>query len=147
MKIAYYEESGKMSVVEQERPKIQEGDDAIIRVVRSCVCGSDLWAYSAGDSKQKHSINDGHEAIGIVEEVGESVTTVKPGDFVIVPFTHGAGTVPHVWQALTAFASIMTIISASAHSRSTCASSTPTGPWSRCRGLLLTTAKGCSNPC
>ena len=36
--------------------------------------------------KQKHSINDGHEAIGIVEEVGESVTTVKPGDFVIVPF-------------------------------------------------------------
>ena len=58
-----------------------KADDAIIRVVRSCVCGSDLWAYSAGDSKQKHSINDGHEAIGIVEEVGESVTTVKPGDF------------------------------------------------------------------
>lgn len=94
MKIAYYEESGKMSVVEQERPKIQKADDAIIRVVRSCVCGSDLWAYSAGDSKQKHSINDGHEAIGIVEEVGESVTTVKPGDFVIVPFTHGCGHCP-----------------------------------------------------
>lgn len=94
MKIAYYEESGKMSVIEQERPKIQEADDAIIRVVRSCVCGSDLWAYSAGDSKQKHSINDGHEAIGIVEEVGESVTTVKPGDFVIVPFTHGCGHCP-----------------------------------------------------
>ena len=64
-----------MSVIEQERPKIQEAYDAIIRVIRSCVCGSDLWAYSAGDSKQKHSINDGHEAIGIVEEVGESVTT------------------------------------------------------------------------
>lgn len=94
MKIAYYEESGKMSVVEQERPKIQKADDAVIRVVRSCVCGSDLWAYSAGDSKQKHSINDGHEAIGIVEEVGESVTTVKPGDFVIVPFTHGCGHCP-----------------------------------------------------
>lgn len=81
MKIAYYEESGKMSVVEQERPKIQEGDDAIIRVVRSCVCGSDLWAYSAGDSKQKHSINDGHEAIGIVEEVGESVTDCQAWRF------------------------------------------------------------------
>ena len=88
MKIAYYEESGKMSVIEQE------AYDAIIRVIRSCVCGSDLWAYSAGDSKQKHSINDGHEAIGIVEEVGESVTTVKPGDFVIVPFTHGCGHCP-----------------------------------------------------
>lgn len=83
-----------MSVVDLERPRIQEGDDAIIRVVRSCVCGSDLWAYSAGDSKQKHSINDGHEAIGIVEEVGEDVTTVKPGDFVIVPFTHGCGHCP-----------------------------------------------------
>lgn len=94
MKIAYYEQAGQMSVVDLERPRIQEGDDAIIRVVRSCVCGSDLWAYSAGDSKQKHSINDGHEAIGIVEEVGEDVTTVKPGDFVIVPFTHGCGHCP-----------------------------------------------------
>ena len=35
--------------------------------------------------------NSGHEAIGIVEEVGEQVTTVKPGDFVIAPFTHGCG--------------------------------------------------------
>ena len=83
-----------MSVVDLDKPKIQKADDAIIRVVRSCVCGSDLWAYSAGDSKQNHSINDGHEAIGIVEEVGESVTTVKPGDFVIVPFTHGCGHCP-----------------------------------------------------
>ena len=142
MKIAYYEESGKMSVVEQERPKIQKADDAIIRVIRSCVCGSDLWAYSAGDSKQKHSINDGHEAIGIVEEVGESVTTVKPGDF-----GTAAGTVPHVWQALTAFASIMTIISARAPRLITCVSSTPTGLWSKCRVLLTTTAKGCSSHC
>ena len=83
-----------MSVVDLDKPEIQKADDAIIRVVRSCVCGSDLWAYSAGDSKQKHSINDGHEAIGIVEEVGEDVTTVKPGDFVIVPFTHGCGHCP-----------------------------------------------------
>lgn len=94
MKTAYYEQAGQMSVVDLDKPKIQKADDAIIRVVRSCVCGSDLWAYSAGDSKQKHSINDGHEAIGIVEEVGESVTTVKPGDFVIVPFTHGCGHCP-----------------------------------------------------
>ena len=35
--------------------------------------------------------NSGHEAIGIVEEVGGNVTTVKPGDFVIAPFTHGCG--------------------------------------------------------
>ena len=35
--------------------------------------------------------NSGHEAIGIVEEIGEAITTVKPGDFVIAPFTHGCG--------------------------------------------------------
>lgn len=43
------------------------------------------------DSKETHSVNSGHEALGIIEEVGSDVTTVKPGDFVIVPFTHGCG--------------------------------------------------------
>ena len=41
--------------------------------------------------EEGHSNKSGHEAIGIVEEVGEAVTTVKPGDFVIAPFTHGCG--------------------------------------------------------
>lgn len=41
-----------MSVIDLDKPEIQKADDAIVRVVRSCVCGSDLWAYSAGDSKQ-----------------------------------------------------------------------------------------------
>lgn len=66
----------------------------MIKVLRACVCGSDLWAYRGLYDKPANSINSGHEAIGIVEEVGADITTVKPGDFVIAPFTHGCGHCP-----------------------------------------------------
>lgn len=55
------------------------------------MCGSDLWNFRGINPVEAHSENSGHEAIGIVEEVGEAITTVKPGDFVIAPFTHGCG--------------------------------------------------------
>lgn len=91
MKTAIFEKAGQMIIEEVEKPTIQAADDAIIRIVRACVCGSDLWSFSHGDDKAGHSLNSGHEALGIVEEVGSDITTVKPGDFVIVPFTHGCG--------------------------------------------------------
>ncbi|HEU4255457.1 TPA: zinc-binding dehydrogenase [Streptococcus pneumoniae] len=90
MKSAVYTKAGQVGLVSIERPQIIEADDVIIRVVRSCVCGSDLWRYRNPETKAGHK-NSGHEAIGIVEEAGEAITTVKPGDFVIVPFTHGCG--------------------------------------------------------
>ena len=52
MKKAIFEKAGKMSVVEAPMPTIEKDDDVIIKVVRTCVCGSDLWAYSAGDAKK-----------------------------------------------------------------------------------------------
>lgn len=91
MKTAIFEQAGKMIISEVEKPGLEAADDVIIKVVRTCVCGSDLWAYSHGDQKKPNSINGGHEAIGIVEEVGSAITHVQPGDFVIVPFTHGCG--------------------------------------------------------
>lgn len=91
MKTAIFEKAGLMIMEEVDKPTIQAEDDAIIKIVRACVCGSDLWSYSHGDDKDGHSTNSGHEALGIVEEVGSAITTVKPGDFVIVPFTHGCG--------------------------------------------------------
>lgn len=60
-------------------------------MIRTCVCGSDLWAYRGLQAHDEHLINDGHEALGIVEETGAAITTVKKGDFVIAPFTHGCG--------------------------------------------------------
>ena len=91
IKAAYFEEAGRMSLADVDKPTIQNPDDVIIRVIRTCVCRSDLWSYKEGDQKETHPINGGHEAIGIVEETGEKITTVKPGDFVIAPFTHGCG--------------------------------------------------------
>lgn len=91
MKTAIFEQAGQMIIEEVAKPQLEAADDVIIKIVRACVCGSDLWAYAHGDDKAAHSINSGHEALGIVEEVGSDITTVKPGDFVIVPFTHGCG--------------------------------------------------------
>lgn len=90
MKAAIFVKPGEMTVKDVEKPVIEKKTDAIIRVLRACVCGSDLWWYR-GIAKHEQGSTVGHEAIGIVEEVGDDVTAVKPGDFVIVPFTHGCG--------------------------------------------------------
>lgn len=94
MKKAIFAKAGQMKLEEVEKPTIQASDDVIIKVIRACVCGSDLWAYRGLEDKSANSENSGHEAIGIVEEVGDDITTVKPGDFVIAPFTHGCGHCP-----------------------------------------------------
>lgn len=74
------------------KPSIQAKDDVIIKVVRACVCGSDLWNYGEHIHHDHGDTNTGHEAIGIVEEVNKDITyPLLPGDFVIVPFTHGCG--------------------------------------------------------
>ncbi|WP_261809838.1 zinc-binding dehydrogenase [Levilactobacillus humaensis] len=91
MKSTVFMEPGKVAIENVDKPTLQADDDVIIHVVRTCVCGSDLWAYRGLEDKAKHSENTGHEAIGIVEEVGSAITTVVPGDFVIAPFTHGCG--------------------------------------------------------
>lgn len=61
------------------------GRDAIVRVVASCVCGSDLWPYR-GIRKTEEPRLIGHEFVGVVEEAGAAVARVKAGDFVIAPF-------------------------------------------------------------
>lgn len=90
MKAATFMEPGKMVITERDKPVIEAGSDAIIKIVRACVCGSDLWWYR-GISDRPSGSYAGHEAIGIVEEVGSDVTNVVVGDFVVVPFTHGCG--------------------------------------------------------
>lgn len=91
MKSTVFVEKGKVAIGDVSKPEITADDDVIIRVVRACVCGSDLWAYRGDDNKKPGSVNTGHEAIGVVEQTGSAITTVKKGDFVIAPFTHGCG--------------------------------------------------------
>jgi threonine dehydrogenase-like Zn-dependent dehydrogenase len=75
-------------------PAVQRPTDALVRVVASCVCGSDLWGYrGVWETSEPRRI--GHEFVGVVEEVGSSVRTVRPGDFVIAPFVISCGTCVH----------------------------------------------------
>lgn len=87
MKAAVFVEPEHMEVRDVPRPKIEKPTDAIVRVLKACVCGSDLWWFR-GINEREHGSLVGHEAIGIVDEVGSGVHDMKPGDFVIVPFTH-----------------------------------------------------------
>jgi threonine dehydrogenase-like Zn-dependent dehydrogenase len=77
--------AGDVRVETVRDPIIKHPTDAIVRTVRSCICGSDLHPYhSMGASDEGSPM--GHELIAVVEEVGADVTTLKPGDFVIAPF-------------------------------------------------------------
>jgi threonine dehydrogenase-like Zn-dependent dehydrogenase len=77
--------AGDVRVENLPDPTLQASTDAVVRVVRACVCGSDLHPYhsmpASAEGRQM-----GHEFVGVVEEVGSDVSTVKRGDFVIAPF-------------------------------------------------------------
>jgi threonine dehydrogenase-like Zn-dependent dehydrogenase len=84
---------GDVRYEEREDPAIIEPTDAIVRTVAACVCGSDLWRYR-GISPVPKPVPIGHEYCGIVEAVGDAVTTVKVGDFVVGGFNPGDNTCP-----------------------------------------------------
>jgi threonine dehydrogenase-like Zn-dependent dehydrogenase len=65
--------------------------DAVIRITRACICGSDLWPYNELEPTDTGR-RMGHEAIGIVEAVGADVRTIKRGDVVVMPFAYSDGT-------------------------------------------------------
>ena len=67
-------------------PRIEHPNDAIVRVTRSCICGSDLHLYHGLVPDTRVGSTFGHEFTGIVEEVGPAVRNVKRGDHVLVPF-------------------------------------------------------------
>src|SRR5881394_3152112 len=72
-------------------PTIEEPTDALIRVTRACICGSDLWPYKTLQPADGARVM-GHEAIGVVEEIGGDVHTLKVGDVVVMPFAFSDGT-------------------------------------------------------
>jgi threonine dehydrogenase-like Zn-dependent dehydrogenase len=76
---------GDVRVEERDDPTIAEPTDAVIRLSATCVCGSDLWPYR-GIEKSDGPSPMGHEYVGIVDEVGSAVSTIKPGQFVIGSF-------------------------------------------------------------
>ena len=72
-------------------PQIQHPEDAIVRVTRTCICGSDLHLYNGNVPDTRVGSTFGHEFIGVVEEVGPDIQKLKVGDTVMVPFNIACG--------------------------------------------------------
>lgn len=75
---------GDVRVEEREKPTIVEPTDAILRLSATCICGSDLWPYRGAEPVDHTPM--GHEYVGVVTEIGDAVTTLKVGDFVVGSF-------------------------------------------------------------
>jgi threonine dehydrogenase-like Zn-dependent dehydrogenase len=83
-----------MRVDNVDDPRIQDPGDVIIRITSTAICGSDLHLYDGYMPTMEAGDIIGHEPMGVVEEVGKSVTKLKAGDRVVVPFTLSCG---HCW--------------------------------------------------
>ncbi|MBC7398193.1 MAG: alcohol dehydrogenase catalytic domain-containing protein, partial [Bdellovibrionales bacterium] len=76
----------RIRMVRKADPEIEHPNDAIVRVTRSCICGSDLHLYHGLVPDTRVGSTFGHEFCGVVEEIGSSVRNLKVGDPVLVPF-------------------------------------------------------------
>ena len=92
MRAMVYRGPYKVRVEEKDVPRIEHPNDAVVKVVRAAICGSDLHLYHGmmPDTRVGHTF--GHEFVGIVEQVGPSVQNLQVGDRVMVPFNIYCGT-------------------------------------------------------
>ena len=91
---------GDIRVEDRDYPTLQLPTDVVVKVTASCVCGSDLWPYRGVRPTRKPSAI-GHEFVGVVESVGEDVTGLAEGDFVIAPFVVSCGECPQCLNGVT----------------------------------------------
>ncbi|MDT0300928.1 zinc-binding dehydrogenase [Streptomonospora wellingtoniae] len=77
--------AGDIRVEQVPDPKLHEPTDAVVRVLRYCICGSDLWPYGSHPASE-HGDRIGHEFLGVVEETGSEVAGLTAGDVVVAPF-------------------------------------------------------------
>lgn len=92
MRALTYHGPADVRVTSKRDPEIEHSNDAILRVTRAAICGSDLHLYRGlvPDTRVGHTF--GHEFTGVVEEVGSDVLSLQPGDRVVVPFNISCGT-------------------------------------------------------
>jgi threonine dehydrogenase-like Zn-dependent dehydrogenase len=86
MRAMTYRGPYRVRVVDKPDPRIEHPEDAIVRVTRACICGSDLHLYHGLVPDTRVGQTFGHEFCGVVEEVGPAVQTVTPGTRVAIPF-------------------------------------------------------------
>ncbi|QJR44443.1 zinc-dependent alcohol dehydrogenase family protein [Mycoplasma miroungirhinis] len=84
MKALVYHGEHKIALEEVDKPTLKRPEDAIVKIIKTTICGTDLGIYKGKNPEVADGRILGHEGIGVVEEVGSAVTTVKPGDKVLI---------------------------------------------------------------
>ncbi len=91
MKAVVWHGIGDIRLDEVDEPRIEDGHDAIVRITRSAICGTDLHFIRGTMSGMREGTILGHEAVGVVTEVGEHVRGFQPGDRVVINSTMSCG--------------------------------------------------------
>jgi threonine dehydrogenase-like Zn-dependent dehydrogenase len=99
MRAAVFEGPGNIRIEQVRDPEIELDTDAIVRITAAGICGSDLWSYRGYGARQPGA-RIGHEFVGVVEDVGSEVRTVRRGDLVVSPFTWSDGTCEYCLHGL-----------------------------------------------
>ena len=102
MKAVVYKGPFQVAVENVPEPKIEHPNDALVRITSSAICGSDLHMYE-GRTAAQPGIVFGHENMGIVEDVGTGVTSIKKGDRVVMPFNVACGFCKNCLEGYTGF--------------------------------------------
>lgn len=105
MKAVVYQGPGSKALIDKPKPTIQHAKDAIIRMTRTTICGTDLHIILGDTPETPEGLILGHEGVGVVEEVGSAVNQFKPGDKVIVSCITACGSCPNCRRSLSAHCS------------------------------------------
>jgi threonine dehydrogenase-like Zn-dependent dehydrogenase len=92
--------AGDVRVETVPDPVIREPSDAVVRVLRACICGTDLWPYRSMPASEQAS-RIGHEFIGVVEETGSDVSGLQRGDLVVAPYMFEDNSCDYCAEGLT----------------------------------------------
>ncbi len=102
MKAVVYKDAFRVAVEDVPEPRIEDPQDAIIKITTTNICGSDLHMYEGRTNVEQGKVL-GHENMGVVAEVGSSVNNFKAGDRVSVPFNVACGTCANCLHGWTSF--------------------------------------------
>ena len=102
MQAVVYREPFRVAVEQVDDPRIERPNDVIVQITSAAICGSDLHMYE-GRTAAEPGIVFGHENLGIVQEVGEGVVSIKKGDRVVMPFNVACGFCKNCTAGYTGF--------------------------------------------
>lgn len=91
MKAVVFYDIGDIRLEDVREPKIQDKQDAIVRITTSAICGTDLHFVRGTMGPMKKGTILGHEAVGIIESIGKEIRNLNVGDRVLIPSTIGCG--------------------------------------------------------